>query len=153
MKKNIIAFLFGCCSFLFASAQLESNPVSWSYTAKKIGNKQYELYITAAIQGSWHIYSQNAGEGPEPTVITFGKNPLVKFDVATKEVGKLETKYDPNFKSTLKFYSNKVVFVKKITLKSSANTLVKGTISYMVCNDKKCLPPKEIQFSIKVDGK
>ena len=153
MKKLILAFFLGSFALSYAVAQTESNPVSWSYSAKKIANKQYELHITATIQGNWHIYSQNAGEGPEPTVITFGKNPLVKLDATTKEVGKLETKYDPNFKSTLKFYSNKVDFVKKITLKSTANTLVKGTISYMVCNDKKCLPPKEIQFSIKVDGK
>ena len=121
MKKLILAFFLGSFALSFAVAQTESNPVSWSYSAKKIANKQYELHITATIQGNWHIYSQNAGEGPEPTVITFGKNPLVKLDATTKEVGKLETKYDPNFKSTLKFYSNKIDFVKKITLKSIAS--------------------------------
>lgn len=153
MKKLILSIFLASFAIIYTYAQTESNPVSWSYTAKKTGDKQYELHVTATIQGNWHIYSQNAGEGPEPTVINFGKNPLVKFDANTKEAGKLETKYDPNFKSTLKFYSNKVDFVKKITLKSAVNTVVKGTVSYMVCNDKKCLPPKEIQFSIKVDGK
>ena len=77
----------------------------------------------------------------------------MKLDGSVKELGKLETSYDPNFKSTLRFYSNKVDFVQNINLKSSASTVVKGIITYMVCNDKKCLPPKDVPFSIKVAGK
>lgn len=135
-----------------AFAQIE-NPVKWTYTAKKIDSKTYELHMTATLENKWHIYAQNAGEGPEPTVFSFAKNPLLKFDDKVKELGKLEKHYDPNFKSELKFYSNKVDFVQKVKVKSSAATVVKGTVSYMVCDDKKCLPPKEIPFSIKLGGK
>ena len=135
-----------------AFAQIE-NPVKWTYTSKKIADKTYELHMTATLDGKWHIYAQNAGEGPEPTVFSFAKNPLVKLDDKVKEVGKLEKMYDPNFKSELKFYSSKVDFVQKVKVKSAAATVVKGTVSYMVCNDRKCLPPKEIPFSIKVGGK
>ena len=135
-----------------AIAQIE-NPVKWTYTSKKIADKTYELHMTATLDGKWHIYAQNAGEGPEPTVFSFTKNPLVKLDDKVKEVGKLEKMYDPNFKSELKFYSSKVDFVQKVKVKSTASTVVKGTVSYMVCNDRKCLPPKEIPFSIKVGGK
>ncbi|HPH84381.1 MAG TPA: protein-disulfide reductase DsbD family protein [Ferruginibacter sp.] len=151
MKKGILSFGF----FLLinaAFAQIE-NPVKWMYTAKKTGNKTYELHMTANLDNKWHIYAQDAGEGPEPTSFSFSKNPLVKLDGKVAENGKLEKTYDPNFKSTLKYYSNKVDFVQKITLKSAATTVVKGTVSYMVCDDHKCLPPKEIPFSIKVDGK
>ena len=109
--------------------------------------------MTANLDNKWHIYAQDAGEGSEPTSFSFSKNPLVKLDGKVAENGKLEKTYDPNFKSTLKYYSNKVDFVQKITLKSAATTVVKGTVSYMVCDDHKCLPPKEIPFSIKVDGK
>ena len=135
-----------------AIAQIE-NPVKWTYTSKKIADKTYELHMTATLDGKWHIYAQNAGEGPEPTTFSFTKNPLVKLDDKVKEVGKLEKMYDPNFKSELKFYSSKVDFVQKVKVKSSAATVVKGTVSYMVCDDRKCLPPKEIPFSIKVGGK
>ena len=135
-----------------AFAQIE-NPVKWTYTSKKIADKTYELHMTATLDGKWHIYAQNAGEGPEPTTFSFTKNPLVKLDDKVKEVGKLEKMYDPNFKSELKFYSSKVDFVQRVKVKSAAATVVKGTVSYMVCNDRKCLPPKEIPFSIKVGGK
>ena len=135
-----------------ASAQL-LNPVKWSYTATKVSDKLYEIHLTAVLDKKWHIYAQDAGEGPEPTSFTFNPNPLVKLDGKVKEVGKLEKQFDPNFNSTLKFYGNKVDFVQRVKIKSSASTLVKGTISYMVCDDKKCLPPKEVPFSVKVPGK
>lgn len=134
------------------NAQIE-NPVRWNYGAKKISDKTYELHITAILDGNWHIYAQDAGEGPEPTTFTFGKNPLVKLDGKVKEVGKLEKEYDPNFKSELKFYSRNVSFVQKVKVKSQVATVISGSVSYMVCNDRKCLPPKEVPFSIKLDGK
>ncbi|MEP6712865.1 MAG: protein-disulfide reductase DsbD domain-containing protein [Ferruginibacter sp.] len=152
MKKFSLSIigLFVMAGGVFA--QIE-NPVVWSYTSKKIDAKTYELHMTAVVQGKWHIYAQDAGEGPEPTAFSFAKNPLVKPDGKIKEVGKLEKHYDPNFKSELKFYSNKVDFVQTVKLKSTAATIVKGTVSYMVCDDRKCLPPKEIPFSIKLGGK
>jgi len=151
MKKfslTVIASLI----FAFVFAQIE-NPVKWSYTAKRISDKVYEVHLTATLDPKWHIYAQDAGDGPEPTTISFAKNPLIKLDEKVKEVGTLEKEYDPNFKSELKFYSSKVSFVQKIKLKSPASTVLKGTISYMVCNDRKCLPPKEIPFSVKLSGK
>jgi thiol:disulfide interchange protein DsbD len=78
---------------------------------------------------------------------------LVKLNGKVEEKGKLEKTYDPNFKSVLKYYSNHVEFIQKVKIKSSTTTLVKGTLIFMVCNDKKCLPPKEIPFSIKLGGK
>ena len=151
MKK--IFFFFLSFSFLLTvNAQIE-NPVKWSYRAKKVSDKLYDIYVTASIDPRWHVYAQEAGEGPEPTSLSFSKNPLIKFDGKPKEEGKLEKQYDENFKSVLKFYSNKVSFVQRVKVKSSASTIVKGTVSYMVCNDRKCLPPKEIAFSVKVDGK
>lgn len=151
MKKIYLAFL---SFFLLASAfaQIE-NPVKWSYTAKKISDKVFDVYVTATLENKWHIYAQDAGEGPEPTSLSFGKNPLLKFDGKVKEEGKLEKEYDKNFNSTLKFYSNKVSFVQRVKLKSAVATVIKGSVNYMVCNDRKCLPPKEIPFIVKITGK
>ena len=152
MKKILLLFSLAFTLLNTVQAQIE-NPVQWNWTAKKIADKTYELHMTATINGKWHMYAQEAGEGPEPTAFTFTRNPLVKLDGKVKEFGKLEKNYDPNFKSTLKFYGEKVDFVQKVKLKSSVSTVVKGTVMYMVCDDKKCLPPKEIPFSIKVQGK
>lgn len=136
----------------FAKAQI-NNPVTWTYSAKKIADKVYEIHMTANIDGNWHLYAQDAGEGPEPTTFSFTANPLITFDGKVKEVGKLEKSYDKNFNSVLKYYAKKVDFVQKIKVKSSVATVVKGTVNYMVCNDRQCLPPKDVPFSVKVGGK
>ena len=151
MKKIYLAIL---SFFIVAavSAQIE-NPVKWSYTAKQVSDKVYDIYVTATLDPHWHIYAQEAGDGPEPTSLTFGKNPLVSFEGKTKEEGKLEKQYDENFKSVLKFYSSKVSFVQRIKLKSAVTTVVKGSVNFMVCNDHKCLPPKEVPFTVKIGGK
>ena len=150
MKKILLSFL----PFLFftaAFAQME-NPVKWTYTAKKIKGDVYELHMTALLEPKWHIYSQDIkGDGPVPTSFAFDKNPLVKPDGKVVEMGKLEKEYDKNFGMTLKYFGNKVDFVQKIKLKAAVATLAKGKITYMVCNDKKCLPPKDVPFSIKID--
>lgn len=150
--KKIYLFVFTLFIVGAAFAQIE-NPVKWAYTAKKVSDKEYDVFITANLDPKWHIYAQEAGEGPEPTTITFSKNPLIKLDGNVKEVGSLEKEYDKNFGSVLKFYGTKVSFVQRVKLKSSAATIIKGTVNYMVCNDRKCLPPKEIPFSVKLPGK
>lgn len=151
MKKLYLAIL-SLFMVAVASAQIE-NPVKWSYSTKKISDKVYDVYVTASLDSKWHIYAQDAGEGPEPTSLSFSKNPLINLEGKVKEEGKLEKEYDKNFGSTLKFYSNKVSFVQRIKLKSPVATVLKGSVNYMVCNDRKCLPPKEIPFTVKVAGK
>ena len=150
MKKLIFSFL---PFFFFAAAfaQMET-PVKWTYTAKKIKGDVYELQMIALLEPKWHIYSQDiSGDGPVPTSFVFDKNPLVKPDGKVKEMGKLEKEYDKNFGMMLKYYGNKVAFVQKVKLKAAVATIAKGKITYMVCNDKKCLPPKDVPFSIRID--
>ncbi len=152
MKKLALSFviLFFVAA---ANAQIE-NPVKWAYSAKKITTGVYELHMTATLEPKWHIYSQDiSGDGPVPTSISFDKNPLVKPDGAVKEVGKLEKQFDKNFNMVLKFYGNKVDFVQKVKLKTPVSTLAKGKVTFMVCNDQKCLPPRDVAFSIKIDPK
>ena len=145
----IIALVcFGTASF----AQIE-NPVKWNTTSKKTGDKKYEVVVSATIAPGWHLYAQEAGDGPEPTTLQFTKNPLINFEGKTKEVGKLRKEYDKNFDTELKFYDSKVDFVQALKMKAAASTLVKGNVTYMVCNDRKCLPPKTIPISVKIAGK
>ncbi|MEQ1552621.1 MAG: protein-disulfide reductase DsbD domain-containing protein [Ferruginibacter sp.] len=151
MKKITLA-LFVLLFSVSVHAQITS-PVKWNYTAKKIAVGIYELHITATIEPKWHIYSQDAGEGPVPTSIAIDKNPLITLDGKITELGKLQKEYSKVFSSTLKFYSNKVDFVQKIKLKTTVNTIAKGKVTFMVCNDEKCLAPSTIPFSIKINAK
>jgi len=41
-----------------AFAQKELNPVTWSFTSKKISDNVYEIQMTATIESGWHLYSR-----------------------------------------------------------------------------------------------
>ncbi|HEY8959503.1 protein-disulfide reductase DsbD domain-containing protein [Chitinophaga sp.] len=151
MKKLLTALALFALPIL-ASAQIE-NPVKWSFTAKKVNATTYEVHATATIDAGWHLYAQEAGEGPVPTSFKFAKNPLAASVGKVEEVGKLHKSFDKNFNSELKFYENTVDFVQKVTVKGKAATKVKGTVEFMVCDDHQCLPPKEVEFAVSVGGK
>jgi hypothetical protein len=151
MKKIFISAIFTVIISVMAVAQ-NINPIQWTYTAKKIADKTYELQLTANIQNTWHLYSQKqpADAINQPTEIIFKKNPLVVFDGNIKEIGKLELFKDEKLKISANQYANKVVFVQKIKLKANVKTNVVGSVEFQTCDDKKCLPPKKIDFTIAV---
>lgn len=143
MKKFLLAsVLIICVSSSFAQIL---NPVKFTYSAKKKSANQYELTIKAIIDSKWHLYSiKNPDGGAEPTTVKFEGVSAVG---AVKEVGKLKTIFDESFSVPQKFYENYVDFVQIVKVKPGTKK-VAGTIEYMVCNDKKCLPPKEVGFEI-----
>ncbi len=154
MKKAILFFSFLILISTTALATLE-NPASWTFEAKKLGPKVYELHIKATIDPFWHLYAQEAGEKLMNTLISFTPNPIIKTDGKVMELGTLKKENDPYLKLTLNYYYNQVDFVQKIYLRSLANTTVKGMVTYVVCNDKDghCLPTKKVPFSILIDAK
>jgi thiol:disulfide interchange protein DsbD len=146
-----VLFLLLCTSFSIISVAQVQDPVKWSFTAKKINADTYEIRITATIEKSWHTYSQATPDGgPAPTVITFSKNPLLSLSGDVKEIGKLEQHHESLFGVDVKQYSNKVDFVQSVKVRNNAKTAIKGSIDFMVCDDKKCLPPKTVDFSISL---
>ena len=147
--KKILLTLTLLFSLTAAFAQME-NPVKWDYSFKKTSDKTVDVYLTATLAPGWHLYAMDAGEGPQSTEIKFLANPLIKADEAVRQEGKMKKEYDENFGSELKYFENKVSFVQKFKMKSKVPTAAKGNITYMVCNDKKCLPPKTVNFDVKI---
>lgn len=146
MKKALLLALF----FAVGTLAFAQNPVSWSFTSKKISDKVYEVVLTASIQPGWHLYSQNQPDDAiaQPTSFTFNNNPLVELNGKVKELGKLEKYRDDKLDVSANQYSNKVDFVQVVKLKGKAKTAVTGKLEFQTCDDKKCLPPKTIPFTI-----
>lgn len=149
MKKAFLS-LFSLGFGLIIHAQL--NPVSWSFNAEKVGDKTYEVKMTATLQNKWHIYSQNQPEDVDivPTTFTVNPNPLILVDGKIEEVGKMEKFTDKQLGVTLHQYSKTVTFVQKIKLKANVKTSFSGSVEYQTCDDEKCLPPKTIRFTVGI---
>ena len=137
-------------SFLIGSAAFaQTDVVEWKFESKKLADKKYEVKLVAVVKNPWHIYSTTTPDGgPLPTKISFTKNPLTAFDGKIKEVGKLETHFEEVFDVDTRYFNNKVEFVQVVNVKGNAKTNLSGTVEFMACNDRECLPPKSIPFSI-----
>ncbi len=146
MIKKLFPSLIGLLCVSLTHAQ---NPVSWSFSAKKVADKTYEIRLISKVDHPWHIYSQTTPEGgPLPTKIVFGKNPLLNVQGEVKEVGKLVQKREEVFDLDVKYFEGQADFVQVIKLKSNVKTNISGTVEFMVCNDVQCLPPATVNFSI-----
>jgi Disulphide bond corrector protein DsbC len=151
MKKFIFLFTIILAATV-ANAQL--NPVSWTFTARKITDKTYEIHMKATMQAGWHLYSQTQPEDAIaiPTTFTLTSNPLLIADGKIKETGAMEKFHDAKLDISANQYANTVDFVQKIKLKAKAKakTNFSGSVEYQTCDDKKCLPPKTVNFSVAI---
>lgn len=147
MKKFAILLLTLVTLGVSAQAQ---NPVSWTFTSKKISDNVYEIQMVATIEKGWHLYAQAQPDDAiaMPTTFSFNKNPLVELDGKVKELGTLEKFKDKTLGVSANQYSNKVTFVQRVKLKGKVKTNVTGKLEYQTCNDAKCLPPKTVNLSI-----
>lgn len=145
--KRLLVLLAALVITTGAFAQIES-PVKWSYAAKKINATEAIVLLKATIQPGWHIYSQNVKEGgPIKTSFTF--TPSKDYAPVGKATEpKPLSKYEKVFAMNVGYFENSVVFQQKVKIKSGKAAAVKGKLEYMTCNDEKCLPPNEIEFTI-----
>ncbi len=148
MKRLSLILTLTLFTALSVYAQLES-PITWAYAAKKTSKTEAVLYLKASIEDGWHLYSQNIKPGgPNKTIIKF--NASKDFVLVGKTTEPKPIAYfEKLFKMNVSYFENEVVFQQKIKL-NKANTAVKGTVEFMLCNDKSCLPPDEVTFSIPV---
>ena len=85
-----------------------------------------------------------------PTTFTFTANPLVKLEGKIQELGKMEKFTDKSLGISANQYAGTVTFIQKVKLKSNVKTNLKGSVEYQTCDDKKCLPPKTVNFDIAI---
>ena len=146
--------LFGLAVLMGGMVTAQSSTqVKWTYSAKKIADKTFEVHMTAVIGGDYHLYAQDAGgDGPIPTAFTFTKNPLLVTDGKVKEVGKMVKKFESAWSHDVNYYENTVDFVQVVKLKSNVKTALSGKVEFMVCNDRQCLPPADVDIKVNVGG-
>ena len=145
--KKLLSVICVLVLSIGAKAQIEA-PVKWSYAAKKISSTEAVVFIKATINDGWHIYSLNVKDGG-PIKTSFKFTPSKQYSLLGNPAEpKPVTKFEKAFNMNVSYFEKSVVFQQKIKLKSSGAPIVKGQLEYMTCNDKKCLPPEDLDFSI-----
>lgn len=151
MKK--VKFFFPLLFFIpfFTVAQI-LDPVKWTFKVSQADPGEATLQMIAIIDNNWHLYSQDIPkDGPIPTSFKFNKSP--DFELVGKVLEpKPIAENDPLFKMTLKYFVDKAVFKQKIKVLSAKPFTIKGSLEFMCCDDKQCIPPAEVEFSFDIKG-
>jgi hypothetical protein len=149
MKKQTTIIIILLLFAVAGNAQILT-PVHWSYAAKKISSTEAVVFIKCTIDDGWHVYSQTVKEGgPIKTTITF--TPSASYELVGKTMEPTPTtRNEKVFNMDVSYFEKSAIFQQKVKLKKG-EIVVKGTLEYMTCNDKQCLPPEDIEFSIPVN--
>ncbi|MGK0363201.1 MAG: thiol:disulfide interchange protein [Saprospiraceae bacterium] len=128
-------------------------PVTWSWESKDVGNGEYDLVFTAKIDEGWSVYSQylESDDGPVATGFYFEEGDHYTKIGKNEESGNVKTKYDKVFEMNLTKFTETGIFTQRIKA-SDASTPIKGYLEFMTCDDERCLPPSEVDFSFSLNG-
>lgn len=140
---------------LIVSAGLNAQilePVKWNFSYNKTSDTEVELIFKATIDPKWHLYSQDIPMSPPAT--TFSFEPSANYELLGKvtEESTIIQEYDPNFEMELKFFADEAIFKQKVRLLSKEAITITGVLEFMCCDDTKCLPPTDVDFSFKLPG-
>ena len=148
-------------SFEFDSAPINEvqevgilNPITWSFSTNKITDSEYDVVFTAKLDKGWAIYSQFLEKGgPVATTFYFDKNEGVELigAVTESDVNK-KVANDPLFDNmeVAKFFKV-ATFTQRVKI-NDITTKLTGAVNFMVCDDERCIPPTDENFTISFDG-
>lgn len=149
--KKLLALLAFVVILLSVNAQVE-NPISWKFTINEVSSMVYEIRAEASVPHPWHLYSSDMGEGgPVPTTISVTNKEGVRMVQKPSTSRKPIQVFDSMFMMEVRYFDKSVVFTQEITVKSKPVD-VKGFVEYMVCDNKRCLPPEQVEFSLRIEG-
>jgi thiol:disulfide interchange protein len=148
MTKKLFLMLFVFLIATLSKAQI-LEPVKWTQTLKVTGDKTADVIFHAKIDEGWHLYGlQLPSDGPRATSIVFKDLVNIAKIGELKSSSKLLKAFDSNFNMELNWYVHEAVFIQKISFTDASKISIGGYIEFMVCNDKSCLPPKQLPFKL-----
>ncbi|MFZ1750274.1 MAG: cytochrome c biogenesis protein CcdA, partial [Saprospiraceae bacterium] len=146
---NLIFLVLGLG--VYSHAQI-FNPVKWKYEIQKTGEKEYKLRFIAQVDKGWTVYSQyTADDGPVPTSVNYESKEGIKLVGKATESGYKKEGMDPFFGvNVIKFTAEKPFIIEQKIKVTDASKPITGYVNYMACDNEKCLPPTDDEFSFKI---
>ncbi len=147
LKKIHLLILFALVTFAVPGQIFE--PVTWSHELNITGKTTGEVIHKATIEDKWHLYGMNIPKnGPRPTRIVYETMTNAKKDGDIVAKSKLLEVFDKSFDMKLSWYAKEAIFVQKVKFKDATQVKIQGYVEYMACDDERCLPPVQDEFSL-----
>lgn len=122
-------------------------PVTWEVNVYEAGDA-FELVFHASVEPCWHTYSQHLEryDGPMPTAFTIDWPAGFEAQGAIEECAPL-VQFDPSFEMDVNMFEEEVYFVQSFTAPNTPLDAITGLITYMACDDEKCVFPPDLEFT------
>lgn len=126
-------------------------PVSWEISIEMESGTEAVILAKAEIDPGWYVYSSavDPDAGPIPTGFTFETKKGFTADSTIEETG-VKDKFDPIFEMDLKYFEGTAELRQKILKHNKKDLVLKGYLTYMTCDDSKCLPPEDVDFELNL---
>jgi hypothetical protein len=148
--KNILIATMLLFVAIGAKAQDIPSPIKWKFDIKKgaVAN-EYTLYATAEIESGWHVFApEPGGDGLLiPTSIKIEDNSNIQTENKLQVMGKITTA-EMDGVGTVNYVEKVGTFAMPFV--AHITTTLKGVLTYQCCNEKMCLPPTDVPFSVEV---
>lgn len=126
------------------------NPVKWTTSSKQLNDNEFELQWKATIEDGWYVYSQFIDDGgPEKTTLNYDQPGAVKFLGKSRESGSLVKGFDDIWEMDISKFKKQYTITQRIQLLDDSKP-VKGYLTFQTCDDTKCLPPADFDFSFNL---
>lgn len=143
MVKQILILFIG---IFFSAVLFAQDPVNWTFSYNESEDK---LVMEAEMQNNWVIYSQHtAPDGPVPTYFELEESEDFNAIGEVEELSAAIKKMDDLFGVEVIKFEKTATFSQKLeNVKDGAK--IKGSVTYMTCDNIRCLPPKTVPFEVK----
>lgn len=132
------------------SIQLQAQTDDLVVWTAEYDNATSSVTLTATMKDDWVIYSQKTDpEGPIPLEIEFEALDGVEYIGEVEELTKPIIIMSEMFGVEVIKFKEKAVFVQEVKTSETAN-IIKGNVTFMTCDSKRCLPPKTVPFEVKI---
>lgn len=126
-------------------ATAQDELVTWEFTLNEAGDA---IDIKAVMQDAWVIYSQHTEpDGPIPLEFEFIEISGAELAGPVEELSSVTEEFCDMFEVNVSKFKKEALF--RQALKSEGGPVtIKGTVTFMTCDDTRCLPPETVPFEI-----
>lgn len=148
----VVLFALFFTKNIYSQLELPEDKVSWSFSVEQNGDEATVIGKITMVK-DWHIYSAYLPKGSFLIPTKVDLVPSSNFQLVGKLIEpKPVVHRDEITGEDLLYHSNTIYLKQKIKITSEKDFVLKGKFSFQTCDDEKCLPPHEADFSVKVKG-
>ena len=152
MKRIASLFTLFLCATAVALAQFQT-PVTIKASQNKVSDDVLEVVFRGTFDAGWHVYGTDfADGGPTRAELTLETQKGVKPDGKLRAVGNVQKKMDEMFGMEVSYMEGTAEFVQRFVI-TEPEYEVSGYLTYGACNDENCMPPTNVEFNFKGEGK